>query len=473
MLSVELRPHQHEAVHALSTAQDKFAYAEMSVASGKSLVMARLAQIALPRTRVVIIAHTDELVKQNAKACRWLGMQPTTCCSGLGEVAVFGRLTVGTVGSVVGHLDYFKDAGLIIIDEVHRARMEAYKDGSASQYLAIKDALKNIWFRGVTGTGWREDGSGSLENSFGRCVYKYGFLEALEDGFVKPLRAVPAKAPDIKTEGLKVNSQSEWSGHELTNRGVALAPVHAAALLEAMKEEGRRRALIFACDIEHADALEAECRKLGHDARAVHSGKKGAGGAVEEFRRGAFPILVSVAKFNTGFDVPDIDFMAFCRPMKSSLLYAQSLGRGARLSESASDCVVVDFGGNILRHGALDMIRPPKRRGPSDGKVSDGPEEEKEKLDSLERTVGGDLRMGAKEGSLLSRHSKPRWVAPTGDPTFLVGRHLWLIPTQLGPVRWFSPSYPTDATHLFCEYDARYGWTARGARDSKGLLKKA
>ena len=473
ILSVALRPHQIEAVEALACATDRFAYAEMSVASGKSLVMAALAQRALPRSRVLIIAHTEELVKQNAKACKWLGLSPSICSAGLGESAVFGRLTVGSVGTIANRLDYFKDVGVVIIDEVHRARMEAHKDGSASQYLQIKNTLSKGWFRGLTGTGWREDGTGSLENTFGKKVYSYGFLEALEDGYVKPLRAVAAAAPNIETKGLKTNSQGEWSGNELTNRGVALAPAHAAAFVEAMKEEGRTRALVFACDIAHANALEVECKKLNIDARAVHTGNTGRNVNIEAFRRGEFPVLLSVAMFSTGFDVPDIDFIALCRPMKSSVLFAQSLGRGARLSEFANDCVVVDFGGNILRHGALDMIKPPKRRAAASGKIDSAGEDTGEKLDSLERTVGGDLRMGAAEGSLLSRHGKPKWVKPIGSPSYLIGRHLWIIPTASGQVRWFSPSYPLDAQHLFCVYDARRGWCAQGAVDKHGVLHKA
>ena len=66
ILSVSLRPHQKEAVDALANSNERFAYAEMSVASGKSLVMAKLAERALPKTRALIIAHTEELVKQNA-----------------------------------------------------------------------------------------------------------------------------------------------------------------------------------------------------------------------------------------------------------------------------------------------------------------------------------------------------------------------------------------------------------------------
>ena len=473
IFTVKPRPHQLEAVDALATAATRFAYAEMSVASGKSLVMALLARRALPSTRVLILAHNEELVEQNAKACKWVGEKPVLCSTGLGRPGVFGSLTVGTVGTVLNRIDYFKDVGVVIIDEVHRAKMEPNKDGSASQYLQIKDALPQAWFRGVTGTGWREDGSGSLEHTFGPKVFNYGFLEALEDGFVKPLRAVPATAPDIETKGLKTNSQGEWSGQELTNRGVALAAEHTAAALAAMQDEGRSRGLFFACDIEHADALEKECKARGVDARAVHTGNGGRGDHVDEFRQGKFPVLISVGLFSTGFDVPDIDFLAFMRPMKSSLLYGQSLGRGARLSEFANDCVVADFGGNILRHGALDMIKPPKRRDSPGPKVDDGtPAPEGEKLDSIERTVGADLRKGAHAADVLSRGSKPKWVRPTGDPTFLMQRRFWLIPTSLGPVRWFSVSYPTDSQFLYCEYDARHGWVARGAVDTKGVLHK-
>lgn len=471
VLTPELRPHQIEAVNALAAASDKFAYVEMAVASGKSLVMARLAQIALPRSRVVIVAHTEELVKQNAKACEWLGEKPSICSAALGQKAVFANLTVGTVGTIAKRIKYFKGA-TFIVDEVHRARMHAYDSGAESQYLKIKNESPNSWFRGVTATGWREDGSGTLDNTFGPCVYKYGFLEALQDGFVKPLRAVTAKAPEIETKGLKTNSTGEWSGTLLTNRGVALASVHTSAYLQAMEEEGRSRALVFACDIEHANALEAACVKAGVDGRAVHTERGARGETVDAFRNGDFPVMISVAMFNVGFDVPDIDFMAFCRPMKSKLLYAQSLGRGARLSDLANDCAVADFGGNIARHGALDMMQAPKRRGP--GKAKDADEEEKIKLPTLDRTVGGDLRQGATAGSVLSEYDKkPCWVLPAGSPTYLVDRHLWLIPTTIGRVRWFSPNYPRDAIRLYCEYDARRGWTALGARDSMGALRKA
>jgi len=115
---------------------------------------------------------------------------------------------------------------------------------------------------------------------------------------------------------------------------------------------------VFCCNIAHVDKMEAEFRRLGVPAVGVHSqsvtGKRDK--SVEAFRHGVSPILVSCNMFNTGFDVPDIDYMAFCRATKSAVYYAQGLGRGARITAMAANCLVSDFGGNILRHGTLDAV---------------------------------------------------------------------------------------------------------------------
>jgi hypothetical protein len=51
-----------------------------------------------------------------------------------------------------------------------------------------------------------------------------------------------------------------------------------------------------------------------------------------------------------------VDLLAFCRATKSAVFFAQALGRGARLTPYAENCAVLDFGGNVKRHGALDAI---------------------------------------------------------------------------------------------------------------------
>jgi len=62
----------------------------------------------------------------------------------------------------------------------------------------------------------------------------------------------------------------------------------------------------------------------------------------------------------TGFDAPNIDCVAMLRPTLSPGLYYQMVGRGFRLHPGKDDCLVLDFGGNVLRHGPVDVIRVPE-----------------------------------------------------------------------------------------------------------------
>jgi len=61
----------------------------------------------------------------------------------------------------------------------------------------------------------------------------------------------------------------------------------------------------------------------------------------------------------TGFDAPNTDCIVLLRPTNSAGLLIQMVGRGTRLSPKTgkTNCLVLDYGGNILRHGPVDMIR--------------------------------------------------------------------------------------------------------------------
>jgi len=74
--------------------------------------------------------------------------------------------------------------------------------------------------------------------------------------------------------------------------------------------------------------------------------------------------VCNVECLTTGFDAPNIDCVALLRPTMSPGLLMQMCGRGTRLSPDTgkTDCLILDFGGNIERHGCLDCLRPPGER---------------------------------------------------------------------------------------------------------------
>jgi len=473
MQEVTLRPHQEACARALMLCRERKAYAKVSVAGGKSLILARCAEIAQSQTRVVIATHTKELVQQDYKACQQLGINAVICCASLGQVNVFGRVTVGSIQTIARKLEYFKDCRVILIDELHRASPE-----EATQYQQLMNAAgDNAMIRGVTGTDYRADSTGSLKDSFGPCVYVYSFGDALADGRVKPLRAIPANAEDIDVKGLKI-SGGEWSGTELRNRGIALAPVHARAALASIIEEGRSRTIVFACDIEHAEILAKEFTLAGRMAIAVHSKTAHRDYWVDEFRAGRLQILISVLAFSTGFDVPDIDSEVLCRPMRSRVLYEQSLGRGARLTPYAIDCVVVDFGGNIVRHGPLDMVKDAKKARKDKDDDDETLEDKTPKLEgevSDPAMVGRDLRKSASaEHQILAATPMKeirQWLKVTSLPQ-RTERGQIIIPSERGSVKWPSRNWQSNAeiTHVYAIYEPYKGLMAQAVYDSNGML---
>jgi DNA repair protein RadD len=222
----------------------------------------------------------------------------------------------------------------------------------------VFEAIPHAKVRGLTGTAFRADGTGSLEKTFGPIIFRYTFLDALQDGYVKPL--IPAYTDgkaEIDVEGLRVVGE-DYDLEEQASRAIALSPIHSKAIIQTMERQRRRCVLVFACNITHANTLEEKLNKLGVEAAAVHSmspkGKRDK--MVTAFREQRLPIMISVAMFDTGFNVPHVDMLAYCRATKSPVFFAQSLGRGARITPHAQNCAVLDFGGNVARHGSLDQI---------------------------------------------------------------------------------------------------------------------
>ena len=136
---------------------------------------------------------------------------------------------------------------------------------------------------------------------------------------------------------------------------------------------GRKSWLVFCTGIRHAehvrDALpRAACSRSGlrrdaaGRARADHR-------IVSSWTDTA---LVNVMVLTTGFDVPQVDLVAMLRPTLSTGLYVQQIGRGTRKAPGKGDCLVLDFAGNVMRHGPVDLIDVNNIKTKSDTRVEPG-----------------------------------------------------------------------------------------------------
>ena len=99
-------------------------------------------------------------------------------------------------------------------------------------------------------------------------------------------------------------------------------------LSECLSMGGDRKSwLIFAASLNHGDeiikaaeSMGVTCRFIRGDTPAQQRDKW-----IQEFKRGEIRALVNYGVLTTGFDAPNIDFIALMRSTKSRILFEQML----------------------------------------------------------------------------------------------------------------------------------------------------
>ena len=167
-----------------------------------------------------------------------------------------------------------------------------------------------------------------------------------------------ASRQEIDASGLHVRAGEfiESEVDKLMNTGDLVAQACSEIISYARE---RKAVIIFCCSIDHAQNVLAHIRKHDSTAEAVFGDTLPSFRAeiLERFKAGKIKFLVNVGVLTTGFDAPNIDCVVLLRPTASPGLYYQMVGRGFRLHPDKKDCLVLDFGGNIERHGPVDSIQ--------------------------------------------------------------------------------------------------------------------
>jgi DNA repair protein RadD len=93
-------------------------------------------------------------------------------------------------------------------------------------------------------------------------------------------------------------------------------------------------------------------------------GKNKRNSTLAKFKSGQTRCLINVNVLTTGFDAPSVDLVALVRATASQRAYTSRwLGRGTRLSEGKENCLVLDYGQNVERHGFIDQVKPKDKIG--------------------------------------------------------------------------------------------------------------
>jgi len=364
---MKLRPYQEEAVGAIYRhlrERDDNPCVVIPTAGGKTPILAAVCRDAVGRWqgRVLIVAHVKELLEQavdklNAVAPElWhrVGVYSAGLKSRDTEhpIIVAGVQSVYRRAAELGHFD------LVIIDEAHMIPPDG--DGMYRTLIAgLKETNPHLRIIGLTATPFRMT-TGSIcgpENILNAVCYEIGVRELIVQGYLCPLIS-KAGRKKADTSGLHVRG-GEFIAGEVEDLMDEAGLVESACREIVDYTRDRKSCLIFTSGVRHGKHVAETLRRMGAHAETVfgdmpsHERDR----VLKEFRAGRLKYLVNVNVLTTGFDAPNIDCVALLRPTNSPGLYYQMVGRGFRLCEGKTDCLVLDFGGNVLRHGPVDAIR--------------------------------------------------------------------------------------------------------------------
>ncbi|MCC9656369.1 DEAD/DEAH box helicase [Rhodopirellula halodulae] len=373
---MKLRSYQQAAVDAVYDHlrnRDDNPVAVLPTGAGKSLVLARIASDAVGQWngRVLILAHVKELLEQNADKVRRLcpDIKVGLYSAGLKKRDTNTPVLVAGIQSIYKRACDLDPFDLIVVDEAHLISKKG--DGMYRQFLAdCKVINPHVRVIGLTATPFRLD-SGMIcspEHFLNQVCYEIGIKELIRDGYLSPLIS-KAGVHRADFGGLHIRA-GEFVSEEVDSlvNDDALVSAACGEIVELTVD--RRAVLIFASSVAHGRRVVEVLRENHGIECGFVTGETPAGERDELLARfrGDAPtslieteplrFLCNVNVLTTGFDAPRVDCVVMLRPTMSPGLLYQCVGRGFRLHPGKENCLVLDFGGNIERHGPIDQIKP-------------------------------------------------------------------------------------------------------------------
>ena len=304
-----------------------------------------------PDQKITIISHVKEILTQDYSTMReHLGNKAIGLYSAGLRSKTIKNITIAGIQSIYNKPELFDQTDLFIIDEAH-----TIPHTPGGQYHKFFSQVKKPVI-GYTATPFRL-GTGYLhlgkDAFFNDIVYTIPIRTLQDEGYLCKLTSKGTK------KRLDASNMRKQAGDYLLKE-LSLAFDKEAITKDIITEllsykELRKKWLIFAIDIAHAENITYQLLCAGIKTACVHSRMEGnRDGVIQDFKESEYQALVSVAVLTTGFDAPDVDLIALLRPTASPVLHVQIIGRGLRISPGKEDCLILDFAGNLLRNGPID-----------------------------------------------------------------------------------------------------------------------
>ncbi|OHD11462.1 MAG: type I restriction-modification system endonuclease [Spirochaetes bacterium GWD1_27_9] len=259
----------------------------------------------------------------------------------------------------------------IIVDEAHRGYIldkdiEEEDITFKDQYDYVSKYKKVLEYFDAVKIGLTATPALHTIEIFGEIVAKYGYRQAVIDGYLVDHEPPYVIATELNTKGIGWQVGEEVSVYNRIKGQIEKEKLKDEVIIEVegfnkrvithnfnktvvkylvneLDPDGEGKTLIFAATDEHADLLvemlKAEFENIGWEIddnaiTKITGYIKNQEEAIKRFKNEKYPnIVVTVDLLTTGVDVPSITNLVFVRRVKSRILYEQMIGRATRLCD--------------------------------------------------------------------------------------------------------------------------------------------
>lgn len=337
---------------------------EAATGAGKSHIIAALAHTIHGHTgkRVLCLAPSAELVTQNREKFLATGNKASMFSASAGGKELRHPVVFGSPLTVKNRISRFTDGyAAVIVDEAHgltptlKGIIEAMRKASpmlrvigttATPYRMNEGYIYRMWPDGRV-----NDDSTTRDPYFMNLVSRITAPELISMGYLTPPKIGSPGAEGYDTRGMEVNSRGQFDKADIDRAYHGKGRLTGQIVADVIDQcRNRKGVMFFAATVQHAQEV---MESLPPQLSAIVTGstpKRERDRILRRFKDRQVKYLVNVAVLTTGFDAPHVDCIAILRKTESAGLWAQIMGRGLRLDDGKTDCLVLDYTSNIDDH---------------------------------------------------------------------------------------------------------------------------
>ena len=369
---IELSPYQSDCIKRLNEVLEKgltSAVMALPTGSGKTFTaVSWLRRFLELGKKVLWFVHRIELLKQARDT--------------FASVAPEFKLTEWTADSkdatgqvvlamIMSARDLAQPFDIVVVDEAHHAAMPTYE--------AKLEEIPRAFTLGLTATPTRLDGR---PLPFEDIAAQHTVIELAEKGWLAKPECFRVETKQKFRMKVQAGDFTAASLRQLDNE------TRNKLIADTWMDNSWGKTLCFCSSIEHAEHLASAFAEKDVRALVLHSelSQTDRDAIVNEFRSKGDHVLLNIAIFTEGIDVPDINTIFLCRPTASEVLFLQMVGRGTRICEGKNSFSVVDFVDDMGKYSLLHRVWEEEHLGFVDPEeLRRREEEEQRRLEAAER----------------------------------------------------------------------------------------